>query len=64
MKRLTKEERNGISEMYRKQGRKGGIARAAKLSPEELSAAGLKAALTRWHRERTRVAQDERAVTS
>jgi len=50
--RLTKQERNGISEMYRKQGRKGGIARASKLSPEELSAAGLKAALTRWRRQR------------
>ena len=50
--RLTKAERNGISEMFRKQGRRGGIARAAKLTPEELSAAGLKAALTRWRRQR------------
>jgi hypothetical protein len=50
MRKLTRAERNGISEMFRKQGRKGGIARAAKLSPEELSAAGLKAA--RWHRQK------------
>jgi hypothetical protein len=34
--------------MFSKMGRRGGIARAAKLTPEQRSEVALRAALTRW----------------
>ena len=55
--RLSKVEREGISEMFIKMGRCGGIARAAKLTPEQRSEVALKAALTRWRN------QQQKAVT-
>ena len=46
--RLSEAERTGLSQMFSKMGRRGGIARAAKLTPEQRSAVALRAALTRW----------------
>ena len=40
-------------ELGRLGGQKGGKARAAKLTPEERSQSGRRAALARWHRSQT-----------
>ena len=55
--KLSKLERAGLSAMFTRMGRRGGIARAAKLTPEQRSAIALRAALTRWRN------QEKKAVT-
>ncbi|HTM87485.1 MAG TPA: hypothetical protein VL155_04735 [Terriglobales bacterium] len=46
--RLTRDEKRKISELFRKLGKKGGIARAMKLSPEQKRDIAYRAALKRW----------------
>ena len=54
--RLTKEQKEGIHKLFSHLGRKGGRARTRNMSPEERSAASVRAALTRWENLKAREA--------
>jgi hypothetical protein len=50
--RMSSDEKDPVKEYLRKLGRKGGKARAKKLTPEERSASARKAVQARWARKK------------